>query len=249
MEDDIISKLPDSLITHILSLLPTKDAVCTSVLSKRWIESWTLITKLDLDDFVFYYRNLNRKRKKSGGNHHFINFVNRALLLTKSNSVESLSLVIRDKYDLTLLNTWISCILKKRVKMLFVSSNLELFSALTSHTLFNCTYHLEELVLKMRHCAIKVPPSRFGFFTFGSLEVLKLCGIIFTIDEPLRIILGALKKFETKNCSWLSSNDVTIEAPLLESVLIEQNRESRSCTIKFSASCMKEFTYYGHGGI
>jgi hypothetical protein len=81
-----------------------------------------------------------------------------------------------------------------------------------------------------------------------------LCGIIFTIDKSEGIIFSVLKKFETKNCSWLSAHDVNVEihAPLLESVYIEQDhksvtREARRCTIKFSAPCMKEFTYCGDG--
>ncbi|KAK2422877.1 hypothetical protein QL285_033374 [Trifolium repens] len=131
--------------------------------------------------------------------------------------------------------------------------NFELnFSAHTSQYLFNHAYNLEELVLKMCCCAIKVPPSLVGDFSFGNLKVIKLCGIIFTIDESRVIRLPVLNKFETENCSWLSAHDVTIEAPLLESVLIEQDRMSvfrRSCKIKFFASCIKEFTYRGSGGI
>jgi hypothetical protein len=249
---DIISKLPDSLITHILSCLPTKDAVRTSVLSKRWIDCWTLITKLNFDDSVFY----SSKRKKSGGKQHFINFVNRVLLFTQRYNVERFSLVITNKYDVSLLNTWISCILKKHVKMISISTNLELpFSEFTTRTLFNHIYNLEELILKMCDCAIKLPPNpTHGYFIFGRLKVLKLCGIIFTIDKSQGIIFSVLKKFETKNCSWLSAHYVTLRlsAPLLESVYIEQNhksvtREPHRCTVTFSAPCMKEFTYCGDG--
>ncbi|KAG4971684.1 hypothetical protein JHK82_037355 [Glycine max] len=61
--EDIISKLPESLITCILSSLPLKDAVRTSVLSKKWLLRWTSITKLELDDIVFHYP----KKKKTSG--------------------------------------------------------------------------------------------------------------------------------------------------------------------------------------
>lgn len=49
-EDIFYNKLPESLVTHILSFLPTKDVVHTSVLSKRWERRWTSLTKLSLHD-------------------------------------------------------------------------------------------------------------------------------------------------------------------------------------------------------
>ncbi|CAJ2662073.1 unnamed protein product [Trifolium pratense] len=178
-DDDIISKLPDTIIGHILSFVPTKDVVSTSVLSKRWIQSWTLIPKVNLDDRLFY----SSKSNKSVAKKDFINFVYKTLLFTQNYSMQSFPLVITNTYDLTLLNTWISCILKKRVKKLSIRSNLKLpFSALTSHALFNHCNALEELILQMWcYCAIKVPPSPFGYFYFGSLIVIKLRGIIFTV--------------------------------------------------------------------
>ncbi|XP_075665292.1 F-box/FBD/LRR-repeat protein At4g26340-like [Castanea sativa] len=52
---DRISVLPDSLICHILSFLPTKHAVATTILATRWKQLWTMVPTLDFgdDDFVF----------------------------------------------------------------------------------------------------------------------------------------------------------------------------------------------------
>ncbi|CAN6897967.1 unnamed protein product [Brassica oleracea] len=44
---DIISGLPDELLIKILMLVPTKVAVSTTILSKRWERLWMWLTKLD----------------------------------------------------------------------------------------------------------------------------------------------------------------------------------------------------------
>ena len=47
---DRISDMPDSILGHILSFLPTKLAVTTSILSKRWKPVWRSVFTLDFDD-------------------------------------------------------------------------------------------------------------------------------------------------------------------------------------------------------
>ena len=56
-EEDLLhnklSEVEPQLISHILSFLPTTDAFRTSVLSKKWLNNWTFITKLDFDDGLY----------------------------------------------------------------------------------------------------------------------------------------------------------------------------------------------------
>ncbi|KAJ4915708.1 FBD-associated F-box protein [Raphanus sativus] len=53
---DRISELPECLITKILSYLPTKHSVKTSVLSTRWKNLWLTVPSLDLNRADFRYR-------------------------------------------------------------------------------------------------------------------------------------------------------------------------------------------------
>ncbi|KAG2645947.1 hypothetical protein PVAP13_2KG517300 [Panicum virgatum] len=47
---DWISDLPDTLLLHILMLLPLVEAVRTCVLSRRWRSAWTRLPRLAFDD-------------------------------------------------------------------------------------------------------------------------------------------------------------------------------------------------------
>lgn len=50
---DRISYLPDSILCHILSFVPTKLAAITSVLSKRWEQVWLSVLALYFDQEAF----------------------------------------------------------------------------------------------------------------------------------------------------------------------------------------------------
>ncbi|XP_042451551.1 F-box/LRR-repeat protein 25-like [Zingiber officinale] len=50
-EDDYLSNLPDELLSHILSFLPTLDSIRTSVLSRRWRHVWTSVPVINFSYF------------------------------------------------------------------------------------------------------------------------------------------------------------------------------------------------------
>lgn len=51
--EDRISALPDDLLVRILLHLPTKEAVSTVILSKRWRSIWTMLPELEYRDTVY----------------------------------------------------------------------------------------------------------------------------------------------------------------------------------------------------
>lgn len=108
---DMISNLPDSLISQMLSCLPTKEAVRTSVLSTRWKTLWLLVPSLRLasHDFPDY--------------NSFVSFLDKSLdLYREENSCLHLELVIRKDYDddQCCVTRWIDHVARHKVKHLDV---------------------------------------------------------------------------------------------------------------------------------
>ncbi|CAH2059810.1 unnamed protein product, partial [Thlaspi arvense] len=51
--EDRISALPDDLLVHILTFVPTKKVGATMLLSKRWRTTWTMVPQLDYRDIDY----------------------------------------------------------------------------------------------------------------------------------------------------------------------------------------------------
>ncbi|CAI9270071.1 unnamed protein product [Lactuca saligna] len=88
---DRISCLPNDVLCHILSFLPTKHAVATSILSSRWVNLWAFLPIIDLDNSLY----LNPLKKESNSV-LFFDFVERVLSLNKSQTVVKFRLHIND---------------------------------------------------------------------------------------------------------------------------------------------------------
>lgn len=111
---DRISSLPDSVIYHILSFLPTtKYAVGTSILSRRWKLLWTEVPNL-LFGYVGVDYSQERMRK-------FEQFVNKVLLLSTVQNVLKFHLYCRNELiEPFYVNAWISTAIIRNVQVLKV---------------------------------------------------------------------------------------------------------------------------------
>ncbi|KAL0724665.1 hypothetical protein Bca4012_039264 [Brassica carinata] len=90
---DMFSGLPDPLISHILSFLPTKEAASTSVLSKRWRFLFASVTNLDF--------------KSNGNSPSFMEFVDMLLALQGNAPLNRFSLNLTDYPDPVHVTVWI----------------------------------------------------------------------------------------------------------------------------------------------
>ncbi|KAL2331259.1 hypothetical protein Fmac_018840 [Flemingia macrophylla] len=236
--EDIISQLHESILGHILSFLPTMEAIRTCVLSKRWIDVWESITNVKFDDSVLCH---GKKMQKE----QYVYFVNTMLLHHVNNQSVSLCLTCYH-YDSLHVSAWISSILKRGVQKLHIQyADKILFP---SQTLFSCI-SLVQLVLQMR-CNLSVPI----FACLPNLQTLSLSGIMLvsessTYSKDLILSFPLLKVFEAKGCEWLTKQNLCIEAPLLErcSIAMWKSLLSESCksSVKIFSPHLTDFSYEG----
>ena len=191
MGEDRISNLPDSVISHIFSFLPTKTAVRTSVLSKTWELKWTLTPTLVFEDLLYWDRDTR----------DFTRFISRTLLLHNS-SIKIKNLFIdmdyeKDPYLDSCLNLWLQFVRTRDVEELslqfddgtFLDSPWSIFDdGPEGYLLPQCLYtHPSIKRLTTNYCV--VGPSRVVFWP--SLKSLSLRLAVVSEDTLQKILLGS----------------------------------------------------------
>ncbi|KAK3004073.1 hypothetical protein RJ639_019945 [Escallonia herrerae] len=114
--NDRLSNLPDEILCHILSFLPTKNAVTTSILSSRYFSLWSCIPVLN-----FHYQpHLHSPQK-------FVEFVNKVLAGNRSPSINTFKLSFKNCTDLELIST-VNHLIKVVIKRSIVKMELSVFA-------------------------------------------------------------------------------------------------------------------------
>lgn len=179
---DRISKLPDTLLCHILSFLPTKYGVGTSVLSTRWQYLWTKVPTLDFDDSELFDENaeLSEDREEEV-NLMFQHFVNRVLLLSDPPCFRKFHLTGFLK-DVDHVDTWISSAVKRNVQDLKLC-NLDEVHIGVPHVIFTSK---TLSVLTLTGVLLNVRGSAW----LPSLKILNLDTVKYENGDTMQILLS-----------------------------------------------------------
>ncbi|KAF3495939.1 hypothetical protein DY000_02056686 [Brassica cretica] len=113
---DAISCLPQEVLGEILSLLPTKLAASTSLLSKKWRHVFRLVHTLDFDDIDFLQPELG-KEEWPVIRESFRHFVDRTLALQRGSSINKFSLTyqVTNNSDAVYMRRWICNVVERCV--------------------------------------------------------------------------------------------------------------------------------------
>ncbi|MBA0699507.1 hypothetical protein Goari_001137 [Gossypium aridum] len=141
---DRINNLPDPILSHILSFLPNKEAVRTSILSTRW--KYLFASSISILDFEHCLKNLYEEDVNN-----FMNFVD-TLLFNPRERVHLESFWVNDYFvddedDYLPLYGWISTALSRGLKNIginFINEKVPVLPTLlfTSHSLVTLTLFL-----------------------------------------------------------------------------------------------------------
>ncbi|KAL6221411.1 hypothetical protein ACLB2K_009162 [Fragaria x ananassa] len=164
--EDKISQLPDGVLSHVLSFLPTKHAVRTSILSTRWKNIWASVHCLDLEH---YY--CDERRSRHAG---FVSSIDRVLYCESSDIQRFRLHYYCLSEDLSRIDGWIRTAIRRNVVELDLCVRLQgdnVEKIELPKTIFLCkTLVVLKLNLKS-NCFIYAPPESG---CFPNLKVLHI---------------------------------------------------------------------------
>lgn len=225
---DRLSGLPESVLVHILSFLPTHDAVRTMLVKKSFSTLWTLLSSLDLDDSLFDFCELIDDDDDYIGSITqdlpFFIFVRNVLMRHKRPQIDKFraSITTMLYWDIERrslgheLEAWITFALRKQVKVLeFLGGMIE-----PGYDLFKLSHmFVSNSLVELRLEAINM--NSLTHVRLSSLRILRLIMVDISNGALGEIILGSpsLKELEIYNCGDL--NMLSFAAPNIEKLKVD----------------------------
>ncbi|EOA23028.1 hypothetical protein CARUB_v10003793mg [Capsella rubella] len=167
-----INSLPDEVLGQILSLIPTKLAASTSVLSKRWRNLLPLVENLDFDESMVVYPNKRRTSATIGDGGGFLDFVERTLVLLGDSPIKKFSMKWKSQIDYSRYNDLIRNVLDR--------GSLELHLSSTSYQYIKPEFFFSKTLVKLtlsHGCYFQdtLPPDGVLFPALKTLSFVQVC--------------------------------------------------------------------------
>lgn len=170
---DRISELPEPLTLKILSLLPTKLVIATSVLSKQWRSVWKKVPKLEFES--------------RGDMENVCN----ALLLHKAPVLESLHLKVRDGCEDVYIGIWAGIAMTRHVREFSLDLSFLCGNRVRFPSCLFCLDTLETLKLK-DYLLLDVPCP----VPMKSLKTLHLDTVVYKDEASVGNLLSSCPNLE-----------------------------------------------------
>ncbi|CDP05783.1 unnamed protein product [Coffea canephora] len=208
---DGISQLPDNILCHILSLLPTKFAAQTGILSKRWKELWLSVPVLEFQLHLWANYEGNMKafdRFAKTKIESFTNFLNRLLAVRDTSGIKKFRLVCDHPVDSRCLDNWLSAL-----------------------------HNVQELDLQIW----ELGEFQWSPFADNSLEILKLgCGLLLNFPSTVSFPrLKILHLHSTTYAGNASVEKLLSSCPVLEDLQISRTNQDNVTNFVIAVPSLK----------
>ncbi|KAK3031790.1 hypothetical protein RJ639_036942 [Escallonia herrerae] len=204
---DFISDLPQSIIETILTKLPLRDAVRTSILSTKWRYKWATITQLAFDD-----KCVTPSHDRAVAEINLVKFVSRFLFL-HDGPIHKFTLSTSYLQNTPEIDQWLLFLSRKDIKQLVLElGEGELFRV--PSCLFTCRMLAR---LELVRCEFDPPPTFRGFL---SLKYLNLQQVL-VAPEVVESLISSCPLLESLTLSYSDSLALTVRAPNLKYLILE----------------------------
>ncbi|KAF9592101.1 hypothetical protein IFM89_011939, partial [Coptis chinensis] len=210
---DRISVLPEALFHYVFFFMDMRDVVQTSLLSKRFRYLWLSTPYLNFGSEsrecqcpAFYRCTYCIKEW-----HHFVDFVDRVLLLHGSSNISKFKIYYNLDLEATHVKMWLIATLGRNDEELYIDT--------FGHDSLDLSH--KSFTLKVRELRLSYRQINFPFSTWivARLKNLELVSVKFTVgnaNEELRLNCPVLEILKMRKCSLNHLRNLTVLALILK---------------------------------
>nr|XP_043609158.1 F-box/FBD/LRR-repeat protein At1g13570-like [Erigeron canadensis] len=184
-DKDIISSMPENVITNIMDRLEIEEAVRTSILSRGWRLKWTLLTRIVFNSDFF--------ERLSDSNHetYYGRIIISRLLLQLKGALTKFFLNVTEESYYEDINSWVMFLSTKGIEDFTLQSWHGIPLKLPTH-FFSC---LKLKRVELTNCCIRPIPGFSGFPNLLSLSLYSVtfesyqCGEFLTWSPLLEVLV------------------------------------------------------------